>query len=416
MLQYVLSKFTELRKRAYIAPFLRNIDPPEEFFADASVVSFYETYKKYQEEFKQIHKQLDTLRPTHNNPADLQQGIETLVKEREQLQNKLAKLRDRVKNPEYANLDFESILQATHKLQRETEEDHKLYMKLQEQKQKLARAHQMKIAITEKLRTAKATDLAHQDPRSLLEKKRREVATNRHRLEEILEKKQSEKRAQLAELERNVSSEPISSDEVADLENDLHRLEQSVDALTRQRDAQLANSDGKVRFMRQRVIDLEKKQLEIEESLKEAEGERKEAEDELQRLGKEYTELLGSGERPRTEAQMKQFVAELTSKTKLYKQLKFELQSRKQELEVLKRTEAILRSRDEHVQELQEDLEREKGIEGFGKAQETLEDISKQNSGLDHEKGSTLEELSEIVAKINDTLQKKQRKLAPQVI
>jgi len=58
LLQYVLSKFTELRKRAYIAPFLRNIDPPEEFFADASVVSFYETYKKYQEEFKQIHKQL----------------------------------------------------------------------------------------------------------------------------------------------------------------------------------------------------------------------------------------------------------------------------------------------------------------------------------------------------------------------
>ena len=56
-----------------------------------AVVSSYETYKKYQDEFKQVHKQVDILRPTHNNPADLQDGIETLVKEREQLQIKLGK-------------------------------------------------------------------------------------------------------------------------------------------------------------------------------------------------------------------------------------------------------------------------------------------------------------------------------------
>ena len=35
LLQYVLQKFPELKKRAYIAPFLRSVDPPEEFFADA---------------------------------------------------------------------------------------------------------------------------------------------------------------------------------------------------------------------------------------------------------------------------------------------------------------------------------------------------------------------------------------------
>ena len=200
----------------------------------------------------------------------------------------LGKLRERVKGKEYASLDFEAILQATHKLQRETEEDHKLYMRLQEQKQKLARAHQMKTATTERLRTSQAEDLANQDPRVLLEKKRQEVQANRGRLQEILEEHFIEKRNELHDLERQLSSEPMSADEVRMLEQDIEEIQDSVEALTAHRDSQLANSDGKIRFMRQRVIDLESKQTEVEEILKEAEEERKEAEEEYNRLNQEF--------------------------------------------------------------------------------------------------------------------------------
>ncbi len=52
---------------------------------------------------------------------------------------------------------------------------------------------------------------------------------------------------------------------------------------------------------------------------------------------------------------------------------------------------------------------------GFSRKQIDLEDKAKQNYEINEMKGSTLEELSRIVEKINDELGMKKSKLAPQI-
>jgi len=49
---------------------------------------------------------------------------------------------------------------------------------------------------------------------------------------------------------------------------------------------------------------------------------------------------------------MKAYIQELTQKTERYKECKAELQGTRNEISVLMRTEAILRSRDENIKEV----------------------------------------------------------------
>ena len=125
--------------------------------------------------------------------------------------------------------------------------------------------------------------------------------------------------------------------------------------------------------------------------------------------------MIGNGERPKTDAEIEEFKRELFAKANRCKKLKAELLSGQQELQLLNRTVEILKSRDENLSELQEEIERAQGVEGFGSAQDELEQLSKQNDASNQAKGQTLTELSSIVAQINQTLQAKSKKLAPQI-
>lgn len=85
------------------------------------------------------------------------------------------------------------------------------------------------------------------------------------------------------------------------------------------------------------------------------------------------------------------------------------------ELGVLTRTSQVLKSRDENVEEALRELEERKGISGYADKQRQLEDEAEKNYAINEMKGSTLEELSRVVEKINDELSMKKSKLAPQI-
>lgn len=69
----------------------------------------------------------------------------------------------------------------------------------------------------------------------------------------------------------------------------------------------------------------------------------------------------------------------------------------RQELTVLTRTESILKSRADNIEELMANMEKEKGIQGYSKMEDKLEDISKNKEKLDNQKDQTLQEISKIV-------------------
>merc|ERR1712224_166694 len=59
--------------------------------------------------------------------------------------------------------------------------------------------------------------------------------------------------------------------------------------------------------------------------------------------------------------------------------------------------------------------EQEKGVSGYQKTEQELQEISQKKTTTDREKGQTLEEISKIVTDINIALKDRKNKLAPQI-
>ncbi len=140
-LAWMLHRLPELRKRAYLARFLRPVVIPDEYFADDQIVSLMQKYQAAQDEFKEQHKSIERLRQTHRPPGALEKDIKQLEVEMEQLDNKLIKLRHRVDSaPEFQHVDFDDVLQATHALRKEQEEEAQLQQSVREQQYRLEKA------------------------------------------------------------------------------------------------------------------------------------------------------------------------------------------------------------------------------------------------------------------------------------
>ena len=59
VLNYVLAKFSALKKRAYVARYLLPLDIPNEFQHDEVIQELLEQYRELQIQFKDTHKALD---------------------------------------------------------------------------------------------------------------------------------------------------------------------------------------------------------------------------------------------------------------------------------------------------------------------------------------------------------------------
>jgi len=53
-LQWLLESFHTLKTRGYLARYLVPLSIPEEYFADAQVVTMYQQYTMHQNEFKEV--------------------------------------------------------------------------------------------------------------------------------------------------------------------------------------------------------------------------------------------------------------------------------------------------------------------------------------------------------------------------
>lgn len=412
---YMLDNLSALKKRAYLARYLKNLDVPEEMFADPNVVALFQEYKALQQEFKEVHRNVDAKRQEKLDPQELHLEIEQLTQEREQLTTKLSKLKDKVDGPDLPDMDFDQVLAATHALRKEQEEESKLYQSLQEEKQKQLRADTLYVQSRAKLRNLEESDIARQDPARLLDKTREEVGQVRLKLEKLMRDERSKDR-ELHELQEAISSDPMMEDQVDELEHENHQLQALCERLTQKRDELHADSaDGKMGFYRDNAAAVEKKKDKLIEQLEDADEEKRDAEAELRSLDEQLGQLNVGNEKPKSDTEMKAYMKELQKKTEKYKEKKTLLQACRDEVKVLQRTEEILRSRDDNITEFNEQMEKDKGVEGYANTQEALEDVSTKKNKIDKSKGDTLDEISRIVANITQVLKNRKNKLAPQI-
>lgn len=86
----------------------------------------------------------------------------------------------------------------------------------------------------------------------------------------------------------------------------------------------------------------------------------------------------------------KQYAANLRGKNAQYKQMKKVLGEIKSEVTVLGRTESILKSRADNLDEFMRDLEKSRGITGITDVQNNLVHVSETNQLLNSKKEETL--------------------------
>jgi intraflagellar transport protein 81 len=93
----------------------------------------------------------------------------------------------------------------------------------------------------------------------------------------------------------------------------------------------------------------------------------------------------------------KQYAANLRGKNAQYKQMKKVLSEIKAEVTVLARTEQILKSRAENLDEFMRDLEKKKGVSGYTNVQDQLQGMAQANQILNNKKEETLQEITQVV-------------------
>merc|ERR1712154_581797 len=97
------------------------------------------------------------------------------------------------------------------------------------------------------------------------------------------------------------------------------------------------------------------------------------------------------------EQELKQYMDLLRNKTQKYKDCKLTLQSERNELSILQRTNEILRSNTINLNEYLDMKDKEKDIKD---KRNVLQKVSAMKNELDKKKGDTLTNLADVVAKI----------------
>ena len=73
MLEWLLRRLPDLRKRAYLARYLVKIDVPPEVGSDADVADMFEQYERLIEGFKAVHKECEAVKASGYREGHMQQ-------------------------------------------------------------------------------------------------------------------------------------------------------------------------------------------------------------------------------------------------------------------------------------------------------------------------------------------------------
>ncbi|OQS07614.1 Intraflagellar Transport Protein 81 [Thraustotheca clavata] len=410
ILYWALKNFPVHKKRAYLGRFLAPLQVPQEFLGNDTLNSQFEQYKQFQNEFKNVHKQVEQLRTSKIRPGELRKEITQLEEESHQLSEKIAHLKKKTANES----GFKDILEATSALRKEQEEQAKLAERKRDQMMGLNMAQKRSRDYDQRLNEMRQSITTNMQPDQLFDQLQNQV--DRHR-DILINKFPAEFRIQqekLQHLDAALSEPPKTEADIADMEDEIQSLKNSIQHFTDQlNDIQKAAGDDKLAIFRQHANIQTKKLNDKIDEMNKARQEKVALQKQLEEQEAKMAEVSGPKFMKREE--FKQYANTLRNKTNHYKKMKAELAEITAESVVLHRTEQVLKSRDNDLDSLLKDIEASKGVVGYMDTEGKLNEISERNAQVNAYKGETLEEISRIVTDINQTLKERKNQLAPQI-
>lgn len=131
---YCFENFDTLKKRAYLAKFLLPVTVPSDFISDDLVYELLQNLKELQVQFKDIHKEADQLDNIGDKTNHLKVEITQLEQEKNQLQNKIQRMK---RDSQEDEIYFRDMLRATTVLRSAQEDEAAIYQRLSEHRQVL---------------------------------------------------------------------------------------------------------------------------------------------------------------------------------------------------------------------------------------------------------------------------------------
>jgi len=95
--------------------------------------------------------------------------------------------------------------------------------------------------------------------------------------------------------------------------------------------------------------------------------------------------------------------------------MKKSLEEIKAEVTILDRTKNILKDKAGDVNDFLKDLEKKKGITGYSKVEDQIQDASELKEKIDNAKSQSMEVLTGLIQKIDAEVKEKKQKLAPEI-
>lgn len=411
VIHWCLVKFEHLQKKAYVAKFLVPIDIPPEFLNDDLLVELTSGLKELQGQFIQVHKAADQVRSSGARPSELKAEIVQLEQESQQLKNKIQRMK---KDSNVDEMSFKDMLKATCALRKEQEIDVTNHEQLREHRRNTHEADQRYQDASKRLGEMRSNGSQSQSAEQILSKLQetvREINMKRENVDKACE----EREAHLEKLQGwDKNDRATTDDDVRSKREQVEDIEEEVSALQNKLDVALERNSKLVVFRQASSIALKKYREREDEVEKLSEDSRRiqrqieEKESELRAKGKNANKIGKSD--------LKKYGAVVREKIEKYKKMREELGNLRSELVVLQRTEQVLKSRHSNIDSFLADLERQKGVEGFRDNQRAMVEMAEKTAEVDLIKGSTLEDISQMVEQISREFKSKQSQLKPLIM
>ncbi|KAK2522791.1 Ift81 [Columba guinea] len=409
VLHWLLQRTNELKKRAYLARFLVKLEVPAEFLQDDTVADINKQYEELMEAFKNLHKECEQLKTSGLSTAEIKRDISAMEEEKDQLVKRVERLKKRVETVQ----NHQRMLEIARQLRLEKEREESLAQQKQEQKNQLFHAEQRLQRAQLQLKEMHHA-VVDSKPESLMKKLEEEINFNSYLVTEKIPRELESKKNSAYFLQKVVSEPAMSQSDLSVIEIKASIIARKKEAKAEELQAAREELSGTERQMLHKTSQAH--ELEGSEVLKGEEHLEDLAIDELVPSYPSYP-VPGFGAPVEVilalHQKLKHYVNKLRSKNTFYKKKRLEIAEITAEYGILQRTEELLKQRHEAIQQQLQAIEDKKGISGYSYTQEELERVSAVKSEMDEMKGRTLDDMSEMVKKLNALVAEKKASLAP---
>ncbi|CAM2103032.1 unnamed protein product [Caretta caretta] len=406
VLHWLLQRTNELKKRAYLARFLIKLEVPAEFLQDDTMADTNKQYEDLIEAFKNLHKECEQLKTSGFSTAEIRRDITAMEEEKDQLIKRVERLKKRVETVQ----NHQRMLEIARQLRVEKEREESLAQQKQEQKNQLFHAEQRLQRVQLQLK-----DMQHavvdSKPESLMKRLEEEIKFNSYLSSEKFPRELETKKQSLYFLQKVVSEPAMGQSDLSELETKINEVNAQINQLIEKRMMKYEPIDSKFSMYRQQASIISRKKEVKAEELQAAKEEMSNMERQMLQKANQARELDGTEVLKGDE--FKRYVNKLRSKNTFYKKKRVEIAEITAEYGILQRTEELLKQRHEAIQQQLQAIEDKKGISGYSYTQEELERVSAAKSEMDEMKGRTLDNMSEMVKKLNAMVADKKSSLAP---